>query len=276
MRKLLFINVAIIALLVTACNTQNKDCSNKAEIEENKANNNHLIMATAWYQNSAELDACYYQAFYLAELALKENIKNDNSEKPNAIVLDIDETLLDNSPFQVEMILTGKPYTKEFWKEWTDLAKAEALPGAIDFLNKAKAMGIEIFYISNRRTNEIDATIKNMQALNFPETRADHFLLKEDTSDKEARRAIVKANYDIVLLVGDNLGDYSNFVHDRSINYGKETLAANKHIFGKQFIVLPNPMYGEWVKPLKNKTQEKDYSKFIEKLPTVLTGFNKN
>ncbi len=274
MKQLFYALLLAAIVLASSCkNCEKKDNPSESQTETTVSDNQHLLMATAWYQKSAERDACYYQAFYMAELALQQNILDDKSQKPNAIVLDIDETLLDNSPFQAEMIFTGKPYDKTFWKEWTDLAKADALPGAIDFLNKAKQMGVEIFYISNRRTNELESTIKNMTALGFPELQENHFLLREDTSNKDARRAIVRENYDILLLVGDNLDDYSSFLGKREDNYGKTTLEANKEVFGRTFIILPNPMYGKWTKPLKKASGKTTNSEFISELPHLLNGF---
>jgi 5'-nucleotidase (lipoprotein e(P4) family) len=271
MKKGLYLGLILIIAFLYAC--QPAETSQEAETAE-IANNQHLLMATAWYQQSAEMAACYYQAFNQAEFALKNKLENDDSDKPNAIVLDIDETLLDNSPFQVKMIETGKTYSSDFWKTWTDLGEAEALPGAIEFLEKAKSMGVEIFYISNRKTNELDSSIENMTALGFPEVRKERFLFKEETSDKDARRAIVQADYDILLYVGDNLNDYSNFLGERQDNFGKHALAENKEILGRDFIILPNPMYGNWEQALKAKYGGETHAEFLENLKENLVSFD--
>ncbi len=262
----------ISMILFQACQTSEQEQTTNAETETVK-NNDQLLYATAWYQQSAEMAACYYQAFYQAELALSENLKNDASEKPNAIVLDIDETLLDNSPFQVKMILTGKSYSSDFWKTWTDKAEANALPGAIEFLEKAQTMDVDIFYISNRKTNELETSIQNMTELGFPELREDHFLLKTETSNKDDRRAIVTADYDVLLYVGDNLNDYSNFLGEREENFGKDKLAEHKDILGRKFIILPNPMYGEWQQVLKAQYGGETEAEFLENLKNNLVSF---
>ncbi|MDA3910753.1 MAG: 5'-nucleotidase, lipoprotein e(P4) family [Bacteroidales bacterium] len=271
MKKGLSFGIILIIAFLHACQpAETTQPDEAAEI----ANNQHLLMATAWYQQSAEMAACYYQAFYQAETALKNNLENDESDKPNAIVLDIDETLLDNSPFQAKMIETGKPYSSDFWKTWTDLGEADALPGAIEFLEKTKSMDVEIFYISNRKTNELDSSIENMETLGFPEIRREHFLFKEETSNKDARRAIVQADYDVLLYVGDNLNDYSNFLGDRQEDFGKSSLAENKEILGRDFIILPNPMYGNWEQALKAKYGGETQAEFLEKLKENLVSFD--
>ncbi|MDA3818984.1 MAG: 5'-nucleotidase, lipoprotein e(P4) family [Candidatus Delongbacteria bacterium] len=238
--------------------------------ENKKASNEHLVMATAWYQKSAEQVACYYQAFNLATMALEKQMHTDSSEKPNAIVLDIDETLLDNSPFQVKMIQTGKHYSHEFWKQWTDKAEAKALPGAIEFLTYASDVGTDIFYVSNRMENELQPTITNMENLGFPETRPDHFLLKSTTSNKTERRKQITQNYDVLLYVGDNLGDFSSQWDNRGEDLGMNEIAEVKHKFGTEFIILPNPMYGGWVDALKKTSGIDDYQEFIDHFPSEL------
>ncbi|HKK69127.1 MAG TPA: 5'-nucleotidase, lipoprotein e(P4) family [Bacteroidales bacterium] len=262
----------ILTVMFVACQSE-KEQPVSEKTDDNEISNQHLVMATAWYQQSAEMQACYYQAFKHAKLALEKHVESDDSEKPNAVVLDIDETLLDNSPFQVKMIRTGKPYSPEFWKEWTDKAAADALPGALDFLNYAVQMDVDIFYISNRRTNELEATMENMKELGFPTVEKEHILLKSETSDKTARRNIVKNSHDIILLIGDNLNDYSDFMGEREDQYGKNTLKKNKNILGSEFIILPNPMYGDWVDALRNKAASESYDEFIRELPDLLQSY---
>lgn len=267
-------HIILLAVCVFLCNVScdpgyNKDSNDTTQ----EIDNQHLVMATAWYQKSAEMEACYYQAFKHAEIALENQLSADESEKPNAVVLDIDETLLDNSPFQVKMIETGKPYTPEFWKEWTDLAQAKALPGAIEFLNYAAQSGVTVFYISNRREDELQATMENMEALGFPEIHESRFFLKKESSDKSSRRARVRNDYDILLMVGDNLNDYSNFLGDREENFGKNKLTEYKDILGTEFIILPNPMYGNWVDALREKSDAESYQKFIRNLPDLLDSY---
>ncbi|MGC9330253.1 MAG: 5'-nucleotidase, lipoprotein e(P4) family [Bacteroidales bacterium] len=261
--------IACLGVILLSC----QDEPTQSSGENKKSNNEHLVMATAWYQKSAEQAACYYQAFNFATIALEKQINTDSSEKPNAIVLDIDETLIDNSPFQVKMIQTGKQYSPDFWKQWTDRAEAAALPGGIEFLTYAHNNNVEIFYISNRMENELQSTITNMENLGFPEIRPDHFLLKSSTSDKTERRKQIIQNYDVLLFVGDNLGDFSNQWVNRGKDLGMNKIAEMKHKFGTEFIILPNPMYGGWVDALQKQSGVDDYTGFIEQLPSQLDAW---
>ena len=108
-------------------------------------------------------------------------------EKP-AIVLDLDETVLDNSPHQAMSVKTGKGYPYK-WDDWINKAEAEALPGAIDFLKYTESKGVDIYYISNRKTNQLDATIKNLERVGAPQATKEHILL-QDPKEKEKKNAV--------------------------------------------------------------------------------------
>lgn len=232
--------IAIIALTIIL-----HSCSNNNQFDEQKAQD-HLIMATLWYQKSSEMKAIYYQSFNWAKYRLQEKVESDKSDKKKAVVVDIDETMLDNSPFEGKSILTGIAYTKETWKDWCDKVIAEPLPGAVEFSKFAESLGVEVFYISNRSHNFFDVTLKNLQKENFAFADSSHLLLKTDTGSKENRRNKVKENFEIVLLIGDNMGDLAEIFEDRSNNYGFDEVDRNKDLFGDKYIILPNPMYGEW------------------------------
>jgi len=210
--------------------------------------NEHLVMATDWFQKSAEMRACYYQAYNLAKFTLKEHYEHYQGKKPTAVVLDIDETILDNSPFEVHLIKTGGSYSGKSWKKWTDQMAAKALPGALDFTLFAKKTGVEVIYISNRKSVEMSSTLKNLQALGFPNADSAFVLLKgpKESGDKTSRREQVSTNYEVLLYIGDNLTDYDQNFANRGNNLGFKLVDEFKDDFGDKFIMLPNPMYGEW------------------------------
>jgi len=216
-----------------------------------------LIVAVSWYQHSAEMRALYYQGFNIARQRLDEAIAANTKKQPLAVVVDIDETMLDNSPFESMVIDSADNLSG--WKNWTARATAKALPGALEFAIYAQSKKVEIFYVTNRDDNERVATLLNLQKEGFPYTDEDHLLTRSDltysagnTSSKTGRRAKVAENHKIVLLIGDNLNDFSEIFEDRSHNDGKEAVEKNREQFGQLFIVLPNPMYGAWEKPLYN------------------------
>jgi 5'-nucleotidase (lipoprotein e(P4) family) len=169
-----------------------------------------------------------------------------SSELKPAVVLDLDETVLDNSPYEARLFLEGKNYDPKSWEKWCFEAKAEALPGATDFLHFADSIGLKIFYISNRKIGVFEPTLKNLKALKLPQAEKEHLLLRTTKSDKTERRNMVKAHHQILLYVGDNLTDYDQKFAERDSTLGKQLVKKHRKELLHNFIMLPNPMYGEW------------------------------
>lgn len=241
----------VTVFFITPCFAQNDE-----NIEETIINNaadtllksEHLSMATLWFQKSAENRALYYQTYAFAKIMLDKNLKESKSKKPKAVITDIDETVLDNSPYNAGLIEKGASYDKESWAVWVNEKRAKALPGALDFCNYAKKNGVEVFYVSNRSAERIDATVENMINEKFPFADKDHMYLKTETSNKTDRRNSIAENYDVILLLGDNLRDFDEIFGGRGEDFGFKVVDKNKDKFGTKFIVFPNPIYGEWEK----------------------------
>ena len=167
------------------------------------------------------------------------------SFKKRAVVVDVDETVLDNSPYQAQNILTGRGYPQG-WKTWVKKAQARPIPGALDFLRYADRKGVAIFYITNRKNWGRAATLKNLKTLGFP-VNPQHVMLRTTTKSKVSRRQKALKNYRIVLLLGDTLGDFAEiFEGPIPLNQRQQRVDEQRQQFGKKFIVLPNPMYGAW------------------------------
>ena len=243
MKKL---HLLFILILLSACSDEQASAPDSEQ----------LVMSTLWYQHSAEMRALYYQAFNLAEFRVTEKLADYDGEKPPAVVVDIDETMLDNSLSEAKNILEGERYSTERWRSWTGKAMAKPLPGSLDFAKFLTKAGVELFYISNRNVAELQATKDNLVKTGFPDIKEDHILLKSETSDKTERRNKVSDNYEILLLIGDNLGDFSGLFDERSENYGKDLVDEFRNEFGKRFIVLPNPIYGSWTSALFGSTRD--------------------
>jgi 5'-nucleotidase (lipoprotein e(P4) family) len=209
-----------------------------------------LLQATTWFQQSAEMEALFYQAYNWATVMLDEQIALKH-DKPLAVVLDIDETVLNNSPQTAQQIIDGEPYSDAFWEEWCMLAQAEPTPGSLDFTRMAADRGVEIFYISNRKIHLLDVTLRNLREKGFPNADSAHVLLNTDTSVKDARREKVREYHDIVLLIGDNLRDFSGIFDNREGDACQQQVRENRQLFGQQYIILPNPMYGTWERPFQ-------------------------
>ena len=232
-KVLLTMVLATMLLTVSACYTT-------------RSLNEQLVMGALWYQKSAEMRATSYQAFNVARLAFDMDLEEVPSAQKRAVVVDIDETVLDNSPYEAGII--GKDYGYPTgWAEWINAAEAEPLPGAVAFCNYVVEKGADVFYLSNRKAeSEQEATMKNLKALGFPQVIDAHMLLREDTSDKEPRRLKVRENHRIVLLMGDNLNDFDNIFRKKGADERLAAVDTVKDEFGTKFIVLPNPMYGDW------------------------------
>jgi 5'-nucleotidase (lipoprotein e(P4) family) len=213
----------------------------------------YSINAVLWQQRSGEYKALCYQAFSLAKMRLTEKIAlHKNDALPLAIVTDIDETVLDNSPQQASDILHHTTYTEKSWKDWTSKATAEALAGAVAFFQYADKMGVQCFYVSNRRPEERDASIRNLLNAGFPQADTVHVMMKDTTSDKEPRRSKINQQFTIALLIGDNLNDFDKMFYKQPSYTRCNLVRDNSNLFGDIFIILPNAMYGDWESAIWN------------------------
>lgn len=243
MRKYLKIGVITLASMILAGTGYSKG-NHKENLSD------QLMMGTLWQQTSAEYRAIAYQTFNMAKMVLDLEL-NKKGKKKKAIVLDIDETVLDNSPYQA-MVIARKTGYPDKWFEWIDAAKAEPVPGALEFLKYADSKGVKIFYLSNRKIKKnrkvpgMKNTIKNLNAFGFPQVKESHLYLRSKESSKIKRRSQISENYDIVMLFGDNLNDFDGMFEHKGIKDRKAAVDEVKSMFGHRFFVLPNPMYGEW------------------------------
>jgi len=258
--KSLFVLLIIGGIAIISCNrvsVKNNEAKNDTIKTDsiNKAKNvlsDKLLMATLWFQKSAEMRAIYYQTYNFAKSIIENKLSNSSNLKPKAVVVDIDETVLDNSPFEAHCITNHVSYSPKEWAAWVNKASAKALPGALDFLNFAKSKGVETIYISNRNIVHLDKTIENLKQLGFPFCNKDHVFLRDSVSTKKYRRQVVNEKYDVLLYIGDNLSDFSDMFDYRDSLLAKNIVDENALKFGKDYLILPNPMYGGWVKPILN------------------------
>ncbi|MEC4113611.1 5'-nucleotidase, lipoprotein e(P4) family [Myroides pelagicus] len=259
MLKRSFLIAGLVFTTLTACKSVPQTTVNTNEKVLNNIEVNGKLYAAVFQQNAAEYQALCAQAFNIATLQLDQILEEQHS-KPLAIVTDIDETFLDNSPYAVQMAREGKSYSQDSWTEWT--SKGEALPalGSLDFFNYAKSKGVEIFYITNRNENDKAGTLKNLEKYNYPFADNDHVIVRTSESSKETRRQKVLETHEIVMLLGDNLSDFSTLWDKKTQEERLENVKNNKELFGKKFIVLPNTGYGDWEAALfqykKNLTKE--------------------
>ena len=240
--------------------------------------NDQSLLAINWVQQSGEYQALTYQAYNIAKItfdyALNQNIANP------AVVVDLDETVLDNSPYQASLIDSNEQFSPHTWNQWVKAEKAEAVPGSVEFINYVNNHNGTVFFVSNRdesttndsKNNDLElATISNLNKLGIKEAIEETVLLKgeftqnidgkEDKSKQWRRKAIANGladgiKHNIVMLVGDNLNDFGEINKDNNKTRKQfvTTTKSQQGIFEKQddqkikpaYITIPNPMYGYW------------------------------
>ncbi len=223
-------------------------------------------------QTAAEYRALCYQAFNAARMQLDELLKQNPQQKNLAIITDLDETILDNSEIEAQKIKTGKEIRAEDWQKWLNKPNLPTVPGGVEFLQYAGSKGVHIFYISNRDVRGVPVTLTILQKLRLPDADTSHMLFMSNDFSKESRRQIVMKNYNVVMLLGDNLDDFMQVFESRPINERFAATDSMKNEWGKKFIVLPNAFYGEWENALFDyqDTESLSVEQKIERLKAAL------
>ncbi len=193
---------------------------------------------------------------------------------PAAVVLDVDETILDNSAYDARLIRDNSPFRLDTWDQWVAARQARAIPGAVAFIEAARNVGAAIIYISNRscaaRKDDPGKdpcpqrrdTLENMKSVGFPALRGNDLMLLENqrpewsSSDKRARREYVAGSYRIAMLIGDDLGDLAPNVRKESINERYEVVEQYQKLYGTFWFQLANPTYGSWTNPFNGKNKD--------------------
>jgi acid phosphatase len=221
-------------------------------------NPGHTILnSVLWVQSSAEFRGAALQTFGAARRALDEALAdrtrvgaieetNADPDQPPAIVTDVDETVLDNTPFEARVVQAGKTYDEKTWKAWTAEGAAPPMPGATELLQYAKSRGVTVFYVTNRDEDERPGTRANLERAGFPlETNVETLLLRAGTSDKSERRRQVADRYRLILLLGDDLNDFAN-MREASRQDRDALVTKMQSWWGTRWFIMPNPMYGSW------------------------------
>jgi 5'-nucleotidase (lipoprotein e(P4) family) len=251
----------LVACSITATYLVTVSTAQQGTATAPKVDNEYQAGATLWMQKAAEYRALAYQAFNLARWQLDADLKGKNKndipktdrKKPRAIMVDIDETVLDNSPSQAWGIKNRVGFDVKDWYTWGEMRKAKAIPGSVEFLNYAASKGVKVFFVSNRDdVPQKQATMDNLKSVGFVDVTPENVLLrvKDDKgngiSTKEPRRQIILQKYRIVFFMGDNLDDHSDVFERKSVADRFAEVDKAKELFGKRYILLPNAMYGTW------------------------------
>lgn len=230
------------------------------------------LNAVVWTQTAIEHDLIYIQTFRDAQSRLLAALhdpqwdaltKDDRTTPftglPPAVVLDIDETALDNSPYQARLVKSGGQYDEASWAAWCKEERARAMPGALAFTRYAAGHGIAVIYLSNRAQDLDTATLANLRKLGFPVSGPEAFLglgtvlpgCEQVGTEKGCRRQLVGRKYRVLMQFGDQLGDFVDVVANTEAGR-KQAIAGYMDWVGTRWFVLPNPTYGSWEPALFN------------------------
>lgn len=231
-----------------------------------------------WVQRSVEYRATALSLFRAAADHLDAAIAEKNwdalvpderdnpdawAELPPAVIMDIDETVLDNSPYQARLVRDGAEYDEATWAAWVAEKKAEPVPGVVDFARAASDKGVTILYLSNRAQHLNEATLANLRAVGLPVKDDSVFLglgthvegCEQHGSEKLCRRRLAGRDYRIVMQFGDQLGDFVQVIANTD-EARNGLLEEYGDWFGERWWMLPNPSYGGWEPALFNNGWE--------------------
>jgi acid phosphatase len=235
----------LVALPLAACASSPRDT-------------HEMLNAALWTETSTEYRIASVQSYRLAQRMLERGLADktwtaapeqagtDYAAKPPAVILDLDETVLDNAPFEAQLALDRAAFDSKQWSRWIDAAQAPLVPGAAEFLDAAAKRQVKLFFVTNRSARHKPATVANLAKLGLPPAEVmAQGERPEWTSDKTTRRAAIARDYRIVLLIGDQLGDFMSDAGGAP-DENRRRAESFRAYWGERWIVLPNPMYGGW------------------------------
>ncbi|MGN6236323.1 5'-nucleotidase, lipoprotein e(P4) family [Dyella sp.] len=230
------------------------------------------LNAVAWSQTAIEHDLLYVQTYRDAQMQLLKALKDPRWDalskndrvaplkglKP-AVVLDVDETALDNSPYQARLIKSGGEYNEADWAAWCKEEAARALPGAVEFTQFAAKHGIAVIFISNRAKDLDSVTLDNLRQVGFPVSGPDAFLglgtfvegCEQIGTEKGCRRQLISRKYRVLMQVGDQIGDFADVIANNAEGR-QQAMAPYLKWIGTRWFILPNATYGSWEPALFN------------------------
>lgn len=241
------------------------DCPQKVEKAKSAVKpqneSNERLNSVVWMQTSAEYRvlaaSAYQQAHNAIDIAFRQENwtaateqKGNYTKLPPAIILDVDETVLDDIPYQAQLIKTHSEYDPTSWAQWTKLQASKAVPGASEFLKYVANKGITIFYVTNRDATQETDTRANLEKLGMPLSNTiDTVLTKNEngwnTSDKSSRRLFIAEKFRILALIGDDFGDFVAGAYTTPEERVKIADGFTDY-WGTKWFLIPNPIYGSW------------------------------
>jgi 5'-nucleotidase (lipoprotein e(P4) family) len=247
---------------------------------------NDLLNAELWMQTAIEYRANCLTVYALGKVRLDEALADTNwtaydqsgsyQNLPPAVIIDLDETAIDNSAYEAGLVVNDTRFNAKTWDDWTKAEQAKAVPGAVEFANYAATKGVKVFYVSNRNADQKEVTRHNLEALGFPMGgNVDTLLMQKDRPDwstgaKGSRFAYIAKDYRVLLMFGDQIGDFSD-KYNTSLAERDKLFEKLKVHFGHDWMMLANPAYGSFESaPYGHDFKLSDDEKRTKKLGALL------
>lgn len=283
--------VALTTLFTIACTTatapQTQPPAQTSNVQASPQCSDAILGATLWLQSSAEYRAAAMGTYAAARRSLDRALADPAwsaageqtgsfANLPPAVILDLDETSIDNSAFEARVIRANKTFDDAAWNQWVSESAARAVPGAAEFLAYAKNRGVTPFYITNRDLDpEGPGTLRNLQKLGYPLSDTEDTLLMrgdrpEWKSDKSGRRSFIAERYRVLLVLGDDLNDFAA-AREATQADREAILERTKSWWGERWFMLPNPIYGSWERALMGTPADDDCAKYLRKREALRT-----
>ena len=221
------------------------------------AQQNNLSYAVAWKQTAAEHRALYYQGFNIARLRV-ELALTAGEGKPLAIIADIDETLLLANDYWGYLISNEEDFFNDAsWDLWVAENNFVPSPGSREFLNFCKSNNVEVFYVTNRDqgANTFELAVRNLTSAGFPMVDREHLTVLRETSNKEDVQKQIMQDFNVVVMLGDNLNDFSRDFYLTDTSQRERLVAEKKGSFGSKFVIFPNPTDGHWIRAIFGESE---------------------
>jgi 5'-nucleotidase (lipoprotein e(P4) family) len=242
---------------------------NIAPAQINRATDDRLD-AILWQTTSAEYQILAQSIYAAAKAQLERALadrqwsavptQSGNSQAlPPAVIMDIDETVLDTGSFQSYMVKNSARFASPLWRNWLNQNRPPAVPGALEFISLAQSRGVSVFFVTNRDYATEPVTRAQLASVGVAlPANIDTVLSANERPDwgvdKGSRREFIAQSFRVLMVFGDDLGD---FISEYRTAPQARVLEAKKHdSWGTKWFMLPNPMYGSWETSLYNFSSE--------------------
>ncbi len=225
----------------------------------NPSSQNSLMMAVAWKQTAAEYRALYYQAYNIARMQVERALSTRTpGDKTLAVLMDMDDTILNTVNYWGYLINNNQAFFDDsIWDRWIPENKVVPTPGSVDFLAFCKDNDVEVFYVTSRNqgAKTFEYAMDHLKINGFPYADENHLTVLTDTSNKQKRQDEIGNDYEIVLFMGDNLNDFKRVYYVTDIDERTKLMEQDKDLFGRKFILLPNPTDGHWIRAVFGESE---------------------